>query len=56
MNIDHKSILDVYRKNNEELTYQAVCLRLAIEKLEAQSKELQARVDKLEGTTEDGSK
>lgn len=50
MQIDHKEILAVYRKSQEEQTYQMVCMRLAIEHLEKQNQELQNRIRELEET------
>lgn len=52
MNIDHNSILAVYRKTNEEMTYQLVCMRLAIEQLEKRNQELQSQVEELENQDE----
>jgi hypothetical protein len=53
MNIDHKDILAVYRRTNEEMTYQMVCMRLAIESLEKRNRELEAEVTALREPTTD---
>lgn len=51
MNIDRNEILAVYRKTHEEMTYQTVCMRLAIEQLEKRNQELESRIRELEAPT-----
>ncbi|MFJ4626165.1 hypothetical protein [Streptomyces sp. NPDC088847] len=53
MNIGHKEILAVYRKNSEELSYQVICMRLAIEQLEATNQDLERQLAAAKSTTDD---